>query len=84
MKTTHCTISGQATHHVRVGHHGFPAWRMPDGSEVVDLRTSTHVKGELAINDSFLRVYGVPEHVIALAKMSEPEPGFICIAGAQA
>jgi hypothetical protein len=80
--TAHCTISGQATHYARVGRHLFPAWRMANGDEVVDLRTSTHVHGELAVNDSFLRTAGVPEHVIAAAKTSEPTPGFLCITGA--
>jgi hypothetical protein len=83
MTNVHCTISGPSTHYARVGNASFPAWRMPNGDEVVDLRTSTHIKGELAINKSFLRVAGVSEHVIGAAMTSEPERGFICINGAQ-
>lgn len=83
MTTVHRTISGPCTHYARVGRHDFPAWRMPNGEEVIDLRTSTHVKGELAINDALLRTFGVPEHVIEIAKTSAPERGFIAISGAQ-
>jgi hypothetical protein len=97
----HCTISGPCTHYAKVGNASFPAWRMPNGDEVIDLRTSTHSKGQLAgprstaegqcedemsdrlaINESFLRVAGVPEGVIAAAKTSEPEVGFVCVTGA--
>ena len=28
-------------------------------------------------------MFGVPDHVIEIAKTSEPERGFICIGGAQ-
>jgi hypothetical protein len=83
MTNVHRTISGPSTHFARVGNASFPAWRMPNGDEVVDLRTSTDVKGELALNESFLRVAGVPDHVIEAAKTSSPVAGFLCISGAQ-
>ena len=83
MTNVHRTISGPSTHLARVGNASFPAWRMPNGDEVVDLRTSTDVEGRYALNEVFLRVAGVPDHVIEIAKTSEPERGFICIGGAQ-
>ena len=56
MTSVHRTISGPSTHLARVGNASFPAWRMPNGDEVVDLRTSTDVKGRYALNEAFLRL----------------------------